>query len=572
MFVTLCLLFFCFCACHQAIKIGGASSYNILNPDPRPCETPSPAPYFTCYPYHRSIDGFCNNDARVMEGTTDSAQFSYDDARSNLLAKGSNLLSARQISNIIGQQYTSVPNKNGLTDFVTFFAQFLDHNIFATGTDKDDTLPIAIPRDDPVLCNFTTMKMMPFARSTRGCVPGKARSIVRPINCLTSVIDLAGVYGSKKEQAAQLRTMKNGLLKVQTKKKKEFLPKFKKMSMVGMTLPKNGSKKKFFAAGDHRANENPVLAALHTLFLREHNRIARELKNLNIGQGDYDTMDEALYQYAKRVNEASFQQIVAREFYPAMTGLKLPTNLGYDKSVNHAVSDLFSTCAYRVGHTLVGEEIHIRNKQNKIQKVVPVTELFFNPSKVLKKYGIEGFLRGAVQHIAEEIDIKVVDALRNHLFTNVEGEEFNVDLLALNIQRGRDHNIPSFNEIRTMFGFEPYENWDEITSDVDIQTALSTAYRKIDDVEAWVGLMAEDHEDGPMGPTLTKVWLTEFTRVLSGDKFLYTTPTFHPQLYFRVYTRQINDIIQGRRTMKNIIADNSDISYSELPESIWIMK
>jgi peroxidase len=47
-------------------------------------------------------------------------------------------------------------------------------------------------------------------------------------------------------------------------------------------------------AGDERALENPGLASLHTVFLREHNRIAAGLKKL-----DRSLTDEELYQRAR---------------------------------------------------------------------------------------------------------------------------------------------------------------------------------------------------------------------------------------------------------------------------------
>lgn len=81
------------------------------------------------------------------------------------------------------------------------------------------------------------------------------------INVITAWLDGSQIYGSDERTASNLRTFTDGKMTVDSN---QFMP-----------LDENGQ----FLAGDVRANENMILSSLHTLFVREHNRLAGILKN-----------------------------------------------------------------------------------------------------------------------------------------------------------------------------------------------------------------------------------------------------------------------------------------------------
>src|SRR5207248_4279147 len=94
-----------------------------------------------------------------------------------------------------------------------------------------------------------------------------------------------------------------------------------------------------FAAGDVRANENIELTAMQTLFVREHNRIAAQLKAARPLWGD-----EQLYQQARRTVIAELQVIAYTEWLPSLLGPNaLPGYTGYKPNVNPAIANEFPT-------------------------------------------------------------------------------------------------------------------------------------------------------------------------------------------------------------------------------------
>lgn len=62
---------------------------------------------------------------------------------------------------------------------------------------------------------------------------------------------------------------------------------------------------------------------------------------------------------------------------------------------------------------------------------------------------------GLINEPAQKFDTNVVDTLQNRLFEFrlSDNSVVAIDLAATNINRGRDHGIPGYNEIRERCGF-----------------------------------------------------------------------------------------------------------------------
>ena len=75
------------------------------------------------------------------------------------------------------------------------------------------------------------------------------------------------------------------------------------------------SKNKCLRSGDERVNDNAGLASIHTVLVREHNRLASLLETVN---PHWD--EETLYQEARKMVGAEIQHITYNEFLPAILG------------------------------------------------------------------------------------------------------------------------------------------------------------------------------------------------------------------------------------------------------------
>ncbi len=133
----------------------------------------------------------------------------------------------------------------------------------------------------------------------------------------------------------------------------------------------------FFMAGDVRANEQVCLTAMHTLFAREHNRIADRLALFFPHWND-----ERLYQQARRRVVGIIQSITYNEFLPAILGENaLAPYQGYNPLWYPNITNTFANAGYRFGHSMLPPEVF---RMDNSGDVIPdgnlrLKEAFFNP-------------------------------------------------------------------------------------------------------------------------------------------------------------------------------------------------
>lgn len=512
----------------------------------------------------RTLSGQCTSESQTIWGSARRPQFSYTAGASSLHPK-TGLPSARDISNIVfDQRGLNTVNAHGLNQLFVFFGQFVDHNMVTTPQDPQERFDIPVPRNDRSLPPGSKMQFLRSMRarvddSEGGGMDSNNDPVERPLNTLSSPLDLVGVYGAFDMRNFNLRGFNSGGgLSARMKTSPGNLLPLNEAKLVNAPDTSN----RFFLAGDHRANEHTVLLAMHTLFVREHNRLVKLIRD-SVG----NIPGAAVYNAARAMNIAQFQKIVFEQFYPAAVGRDLPAYTGFNPNVNPTISDIFSGAAFRVGHTLVSKTVPRRNAQGNALPEIQMKDLFFRPASEFSPRLMDEVMRGTAHAAAQEVDAWVVDALRNQLFSKVPGEG-DFDLIALNLQRGRDHALPSFNEVRRLFGIAPASNFREITRDRSTAARLSSAYRgNVNNVEAFVGLMAEDHEPGStFGKTMIAIWEAEFTRLRDGDQFLYLRSDRFPALVRNNFKSWIDTVQRpGGVTLADIIVANSAITPDQLP-------
>jgi hypothetical protein len=499
-----------------------------------------------------SIDGSGNNLANPDWGSTGEnflriASAEYADGLS--APAGADRPSPRLISNIlVDQADQDIISDRNLSAMVYAWGQFIDHDLDLT-MPGSEAFPIAVPTGDPYFDPLGTgNQTISTTRSAFDAATGTTDPR-QQFNAISAFIDGSMIYGSDRVTATALRTLSGGKLKTSAG---NMLPRNDDATFPdGTVFMANGGPTpddELFAAGDIRANENIELTALHTLFVREHNYWADRISAASPGLSD-----EQIYQKARAIVIAEVQSITYNQWLPAVLGKGLERYTGYKADVNPGISNEFATAAFRFGHSLLGDDVEfLDNNGMPVRDGVPLSEAFFNPN-LLAETGIDPVLKYLASDPASELDTKIVNSVRNFLFGPPGAG--GLDLASLNIQRGRDHGLADYNDVRAAYGLPRVTSFAEITTNADTQAKLEELYGSVDNIDLWVGALSEDHVKGAsVGPTLQAIMTDQFRRLRDGDRFWYQS-TFTGPIRQQIENTTLTDILRRNTSLTSVQHD-----------------
>jgi peroxidase len=435
----------------------------------------------------------------------------------------------RTISNVISGG-TGANGQNGQTTdpvvsaWLYVFGQFVDHDLSLEETPLTSAaIDIPVPPGDPVFRSGTTIFM---TRDTRNPDTNTIN------NTVAGYLDLSQLYGSTPETAASLRNPDGTLVS----------------SDNGHALPVVNDT---FVSGDPRVMENPELTAVVTLFMREHNFWVSTLK----AQHPEWTSDQ-LYNMAKAITTAEYQNIVYEEYLPLLIGPVLGPYHGYNPDIDAQVTQEFSTAAFRL-HTQVSDTQEGLDNNGNVVFTESLVQSFFNTPEIDESNGINPLIRSLGVDFAQATDVYVVAALRNLLFApQVGGGIDEIDLIAIDIQRERDVGLGTLNQTRHAIGLERYDSFAELTTDPVLQKSLQAVYGTIDNVDLFIGGLAENHAPGArVGPTFQAIIARQFEALRAGDRFFWMNEGFNGETADMISKTTLADIIRRNTDTTNLQAN-----------------
>uniref|UniRef100_A0A1B6E785 Heme peroxidase 2 n=2 Tax=Clastoptera arizonana TaxID=38151 RepID=A0A1B6E785_9HEMI len=501
------------------------------------------------YTQFRSADGSCNHNTHPSWGQASTAYkrlipAKYEDGFQK--PRGSNigqeLTSPRLISTSLSRS-GDVPDMSK-TLAVALWGQFVSHDMAHTAVNRmyhsnepilccskdGNTLsprhihascyPISIPRNDPFYGKLYHT-CMSYVRSLVAFRPDCNLGPAEQLNQVTHFLDGSTIYGNSKETEQSLRSFWNGRLKVDMQEGREFLP-FKSNQVPHCH---EGPNRTCYDTGDVRVNSAPHTAIMNTLWVRQHNRLTTKLSAINPHWSD-----DRLFNEAKKIVIAQIQHITYNEWLPVVLsrrymkkeGLHLQNGYSYlyKHDVNPSVSNSFATAAIRFVNSLLEGSIGLYGESRNPKLNLLLQNHFNHPQVMQNDEQLDALVRGLATQSSQKMDLDHSESVTRYLFS--ESGSYGMDGFSLDIQRGRDHGLASYNSYRAYCGLPRAKYFNDLSDTIptSVIATLKTLYKKVDDIDLLVGGMAEKPiEDALLGPVFRCIIGEQFIRTRKGDKF-----------------------------------------------------
>ena len=183
--------------------------------------------------------------------------------------------------------------------------------------------------------------------------------------------------------------------------------------------------------------------------------------------------DEDIYQQTKAIVTAVLQKITYKDWLPALFGDAVVDDIlgeytGYDSSESGDICLIWASGAFRFGHTMLPSALPVRDPDCGHVMEWPddlsLPDFFEDPNLWIENEDLmELLMDGFSCTKCNEIDLGVTESVRSMLFANVHDP---LDLMALNINRGREHGLPDYNTVRNHLGLTRLTTFDELSSDM----------------------------------------------------------------------------------------------------------
>ena len=153
----------------------------------------------------------------------------------------------------------------------------------------------------------------------------------------------------------------------------------------------------------------------------------------------------------------------------------------------------------------------------KTVKVLTLNKQFLNPELLYTPGNLDKFLVGLATQPSQKFDNVLSDQVTNHLL-QPRDKNFGLDLVALNIQRGRDHGLQGYNAFRELCGLGKAKSFDGLANLIPrkIVAKMKEIYESVDDVDLFIGGISETPAPGSiLGPTFQVPLTTLFKQLKS---------------------------------------------------------